>query len=290
METKDLILLMMIPVILISIVVYIDKSPSITGMATAQQEKSNIIGTYSINPSFKAKIDYDLGDYGKIKGLLDSVLDCMEEGKDVNLCIGQAESRDNSFEWSLECDKGAEKILYDFAEFYQNCFDSDDNNCICRKNLELSKDEMAKYDLLNIVYRMELAQDIQSQKIDIKMLEPVELSYSININGRSVWYPNTFILAYTPDRLRVTMIFKYELQEKPYYVPDKKEIILYKNEANSIKSVDFVEQEADELIYPNGKRIKPQNLHSCELKPKNMFRFCVTKKDIVYKFAVVATD
>ena len=48
---------------------------------------------------------------------------------------------------------------------------------------------------------------------------------------------------------------------------------------NGLKSVDFVEQQEGTLIYPNKNTIKPENLHDCELKPKNIFRFCATKKD-----------
>ena len=286
METKDLILLMIMPLILISLVFYIDKNPIITGAVTKEQIKeNNIIGTYSIMPSFKAKIDYRLDDYTKIEESLDFIIKCSEQSKDVGLCMKQAESNDKSFAWSLECDRGAEKILYELAEFYQDCFDSEDNNCICKKNLEFSNEEIQKYELLNKIYRMKLIQDIQSQKIDIMMIEPVELSYRININGRSIWYPNEMILAYSDKLPLRIMIFKYELQEEPYKVEHKKEIILYKNQINGLNSVDFIKQQQDNsLIYPNDNEVKPENLHDCQLKPKNIFKFCATKKD--YKFII----
>ena len=67
-ELKYLLLLMLIPIILISLVIYIDRIPVITGLVTAQHEEINKIGTYSIIPSFKAKIDYNLeGEYKTIK-------------------------------------------------------------------------------------------------------------------------------------------------------------------------------------------------------------------------------
>ena len=57
MEAKDLILLMIIPVILVSIVIYTDKTPAIIGAVTAEPKpESNRLGVYSINPSFKTKI------------------------------------------------------------------------------------------------------------------------------------------------------------------------------------------------------------------------------------------
>ena len=284
MEIKDLVLLMLIPLILISLVFYIDKNPIIIGAVTQEQkEESNIIGTYSIMPSFKAKIDYRLDDYTKIEESLDFIIKCSEDSKDVELCMKQAESNDKNFAWSLGCDRGSEKILYEIAEFYQDCFDSEDNNCICKKNLEFSNEEIQKYELLNKIYRMKLIQDIQSQKIDIKMTEPVELSYRININGRSIWYPNEMILAYS-ERFPLDMIFRYELQDrpidKPYEIKDKKEIVLYKNQINGLNSVDFIKQQQDNsLIYSNDNEVKPENLHDCQLKPKNIFKFCATKKD-----------
>ena len=71
MEAKDFVLLMMIPIILIGIVVYTQNAPEITGFAAAQQEQSRIYGTYSINPSFKAELDYEFGnDYKSLKELL----------------------------------------------------------------------------------------------------------------------------------------------------------------------------------------------------------------------------
>ena len=137
MEPKDLILLILMPFILVGLIFYINLNPSITGAATAEQQKSNVIGVYSIMPSFKAKIDYELDDYNKINVLLSTMLDCYKAGNEIGSCLEQIQKQDESFEWLLGCDSGAEKIFYDFAEFYQNCMDSDDNNCVCRKNFRL---------------------------------------------------------------------------------------------------------------------------------------------------------
>ena len=138
MEAKDFVLLMLIPIILISIVVYTDKNAVITGAVTSQDKQSNILGTYSVMPSFKAKYGYELNDYNKIKESLDNVFKCSEEGKDVQSCVDDVNANKNEFTLELDCDKGAEKVLYDFAEFLKDCFESEDNNCLCRKNMRWS--------------------------------------------------------------------------------------------------------------------------------------------------------
>lgn len=288
METKDLVLLMLIPILLVSLVVYTDRNPTITAAVTAQQEQSNVMGTYSIAPSFKAKVDYDLNDYTIIKQSLDFISKCSEAGGEVESCTNQIEGMDNRFEWSLGCDRGAEKVLYDLAEFYQDCFDSDDNNCLCRKDLPISKDEIEKYGLSNREYIISLAQDIPSKKIEVKTVKPKsDLTYDIKLNAFiSIWHPNTYVITYTKDKAEVNMIFKDELsgsEDNVYGLGPLSELTVYKNDnnKNKIKSLDFVREENDNLIYPNPDIIikKPDNLHDCNLKPKNIVKFCVTKKD-----------
>ena len=58
MESKDLVLLLMIPLLLVGLIVYTNNAPQITGMATSQQEENNVIGYYSVMPSFNAAINY----------------------------------------------------------------------------------------------------------------------------------------------------------------------------------------------------------------------------------------
>ena len=312
MEPKDLILLILMPVILVGIVSYINLNPSITGAVTAQDKESNVIGAYSIIPSFKAKIGYDLKDYNTINGLLGTILECYKTGNGIGSCLEKAQNNDNNFEWILGCDKGAEKILYDFAEFYQDCIDSDDNNCICRKNLGLIQQDIQEYEL-NDKYEMTLSEDRLNKKIEIKMSEPpVDLSYKIDTNGIVGWFPQKISLGYTKDKLSdLVMIFREEItgQQTPVSSLGQplNEIVIYKNDNNpsKIKSADFVRDGGDTLVYPAQSRNtkKPDDLHECRLNPKNLVKFCVTKKDskamaysksdnmvkernIVYKFAV----
>lgn len=284
MEPKDLILLMLIPILLISIVVYTDRTPAITAAVTAQQKQSDVIGTYSIMPSFRAKINYDLNDYTIIKKSLDFISKCSESGGEIESCVKQAESVDGRFEWALGCDKGAEKVLYDFAEFYQDCFDSDDSNCLCRKNFDIPKEEIEKYRLYTsgkkvASYYLELNQDIPSQKIEIKLTDPAKLAYSIKLNGRSVWYPKNYVVAYTKDRLYgLNTLFIDELSGTPFGFGPVKDIIIYKHEINGINAADFIKEVNSQFFYPNDVKIESDNLHDCELNPKNTAKFCVTKK------------
>ena len=85
MEAKDLILLILMPLILVTVVFYINKNSSITGDAALPplpmspalpQEQYKSIGIYSIKPSFTAKIDYDIdGEYQTIRDKFKGVVD-----------------------------------------------------------------------------------------------------------------------------------------------------------------------------------------------------------------------
>src|SRR3989338_2572870 len=112
METKDLILLMMIPLILISLVFYVDKNSTITGAATAKQEENSMIGAYSVNPSFRAAIDYDLKDYENIKFiLLNEVVEKCRNEQDIEQCL---KKKSGEIGWNCKEDDYYKSILYDF--------------------------------------------------------------------------------------------------------------------------------------------------------------------------------
>ena len=281
METKDLVLLMFMPVMLIGLIFYINNNPIITGAAVKQQQESNKIGEYFINPSTSAKVNYDLNDYNKIKEQLDFIMKCSSDKSGLEPCMNDAEIKESEFSWELGCDRGIEKILYDLAEFYQDCFDSEDDECICRKSLDISKDEIQKYNLYQEQpYNLELSQDIFSKKIEIKSLDPVKISYKIGSNDRSIWYPKKYIIAYRKDMLYgLNMIFQNEISGSYYSFGPVKEVLLYKHKINDVKSVDFIKQPDKEFFYPNDAKIESQNIHDCSLKDKNIFRFCATKKD-----------
>ncbi len=294
METKDFVLLMMIPLILVSLVVYTDKNVTITGFATANQKDNEIIGTYSIMPSFRAKVNYDLEDYGKIKKQLDAIIECKGNDGNVEACMQQAQNANNGFQWELNCGKGTERVLYDFAEFFQDCIDSEDINCLCNKNyIELSKEDMQKYGIsANYEYRITLNQIPSYNQIILESKIP-ELVQTINSNGFRGWVPKTFILGYNNGVPTINMFFvegaaeKTEIETIKTFGPIK-ELTIYKNDNNQqkIKAIDFVKQDDNNLLYPNNKAVvdtnnKPMNANEipfCTIKPKNIYRFCVTKK------------
>mgnify|MGYP001587682153 CR=1 FL=1 len=285
METKDLVLLMLIPIILVSLVIYTDTGPAITGAVVNEPAKeSNIIGTYSINPSFKAKEKYDLDDYNKIKELLDVIMSCAKQNS-VEQCVAQI--NDNEFAWQLGCDKGAEKVLYDFAEFFQDCIDSEDNNCICTKNLELSSEKIKEYGLLN-TFDLILNEPSQN-KIKIEVLKSEGLSYGINTNGLSGWIPSRYVLGYDSNGIPKLNLFFYDLSKGDDFKgpgPLTK-LIIYKNNLNNINTIDFVKQENDNLKNPrdniimdkDNKPVEVSKLPNCNIKPKNTYKLCVMQKN-----------
>ena len=136
METKDLVLLMLMPIILISIVFYIVKSPTITGAVTqGQKEESNKIGTYSIMPSFKANINYNLqDDYKKVKKQLNNIIDICEDKEDIEQCFNDYS---NQFNWNcLELKDEASAILYDFVDKFNECLNLKEDGVVCRFSLD----------------------------------------------------------------------------------------------------------------------------------------------------------
>ena len=88
METKDLVLLLMIPILLVGILTFVNNN-SITGNAVAEQADNEKLGTYSVMPSFRAKMDYSLQDYSDLKTKLKTAIDkCIDsKQQDIKSCI-----------------------------------------------------------------------------------------------------------------------------------------------------------------------------------------------------------
>ena len=286
METKDLVLLMLIPIMLVSLIIYTDKNPTITGAVTTEQKENNIIGTYSINPSFKAKTEYDLDDYSKIKKSFDVVSNCAQS-KDIQSCINDVNDNDHFFTWSLGCDKGPEKVLYGFAEFLQDCIDSENSNCLCRKQIDVTKEDIQSHVAPYNEYKISLAEDIALKRIDMSIPEFPDLSYSVKTRGISGWMPKIVSLGYTLDGLTsYNLFFINEIGDTKYSFGPIRQITIYKHNINGMQTIDFVDDDAGILIYPNrkqvtenSKQIETANLKECQIKPKNIYKFCVIKKD-----------
>ncbi|MBI2657811.1 hypothetical protein HYX08_03915 [Candidatus Woesearchaeota archaeon] len=285
MEAKDLFLLMLIPALLMGLVVYTDAN-KITGAVAAGQKDSNLLGTYSINPSFRAKIDYGLDDYRKIKESFASISSCAKE-KDIYLCLNEINDNDKSFAWSLNCDKGTEKVLYEFAEFFQDCIDSGSNNCICTKEFSLTKWQIEDYGLLNKNFELKF-EEASFKKIKIE--SDAGTSQDIGTNGISIWSPARYVFHYnqygTPN---INLFFNDASGNYEGPGPVEK-IVLYKGQ----NSIIFAKQENDNLKNPKdglildagNKPVEISKLQSCSINPKSIYRLCAEKKD----FKIMAYD
>ncbi len=281
METKDLVLLLMIPILLIGMIFYTDSHVAITGFAALQQKGSNIIGAYSITPSFKAKIDYDLSDYNKIKEFLDAIFKCTEANNNIEFCVDKINSNpDNDFEWSLGCDTGAEKVFYDLAGFYQECLGSEDNNCLCKKNFEISAEDLNRHKLLGPMFTISLDK-AGLNDLEFKMKYPSSgLSYLIKTSGLAGWTPHTYTVGYDGNGVPIiNMIFKDKNDASHSFGPVS-DFMLYKNDNNKdkITAIDFVRQDNSKLIYPNKEELAQQSLGECRLR-SSIYKFCVSKKN-----------
>jgi len=291
MEAKDFVLLMLIPVILIGIVAYTDAN-KITGAVVAESKDSNLIGTYSVNPSFRAKVDYDVDDYSRIKYSLGLISGCTQ-ANGLQSCINDMNNNGN-FMWELGCDKGAEKVLYDFAEFFQDCIDSSDNSCLCVKELSLSAEKVKEYGLVN-TFDLILDDSLQG-KIRIMPKENTDISHEIDTKGLTGFIPRRYVLGYDSSGRPSLNLFFYDLSKnEDFRGPGPlAKLTLFKNNVRNTNAIDFVKHENDNLKDPrnnlildaNKKPVEVSNLPSCNIKPKNMYRFCVTKKD----FNITAYD
>jgi len=139
MEAKDLILLLMIPVFLIGIISFVNHN-TITGNAVAAPNDNEKLGTYSILPSFRAKIDYSLQDYADLKNKLKAAIDkCINNGQqDVRSCI---KAGTDSYGWS--CNEKDSDVLYDFTDKMKECINLENENVVCRFSFD-SRDYLNK--------------------------------------------------------------------------------------------------------------------------------------------------
>ena len=159
---------------------------------------------------------------------------------------------------------------------------------------ETSKEDIAKYGLSGIPqYDLELVEK-STNEIQVIFKKPsIDLSYSVNTNGIPIWFPNRYIATYSKNELlTLELTFQDRIDkniEYGYAFPKQRKIILYRNDNNpqKIKAIDFVKQEGDALLYPNGKPVVDENKNPvnanniplCNINQKNIHRFCVTKKD-----------
>ena len=264
---------------------------NITGAVVAEEVQENVLyGTYSIKPNFKVNVDYNFDDYTLINSKLNIIENCVEEGNEIDLCIEnlnkeiQENEETQDFEWSLNCQEGAEIIFYEFAEFYQNCFESEDNNCICKHALEKTKEEIEKYNLEGD-YKIIIKESEDRKNIDLE-LSDIDLKYKINKENTFSWAPDEYTISYNSEgKPRAKLSFFYnpnKLVEKDYFLENLNEITLYKfddrYEDRKQNEIQFMRYEDAEITFIDGEKRQADELKACSIKPKNIHRFCVKNK------------
>jgi len=120
----------MIPVMLVGIITFVNNN-SITGNVVAEQSDNEKIGTYSVMPSFRAKIDYSLQDYSDLKIKLKTAIDkCFaSKQQDVKDCI-RTETNKDGYNWN--CNEKDSDVLYDFTDKLKECINLENENYVCR--------------------------------------------------------------------------------------------------------------------------------------------------------------
>lgn len=300
MEIKDFVLLMMMPLILISLVFYVVKSPAITGAAVSEQkEESNILGTYSIMPSFKAKIDYNLKEYADIKEKLNGIIDYCKNAEDIGQCFRE-KSEENK--WNcVELRDEAIDILHDFVGKFNECLNLEEDGAVCRFSL----DERSILNLPN-TFDIILTNENQRTRVEVKRGTQIFTEY---VNMENLVYtdydsrdklnenlnPVKFIIDYENKKPIVKDAFG--IDDNSNRIPLSKTILLYKKN-NYVK---FVEAPGTsfEAPVPANKIIdlpRTKGFKFCAKSPSNKQFYAYDKsddkvklRDVVYRFAVTYT-
>lgn len=297
METKDLMLLMMIPLVLVSLVVYTGKSPSITGAQTTQITQAadnNILGTYSIMPSFRAKVDYNLQEeYENILTELNKIISACKNSPDIGQCLKNAKPAWNCAE---PADEAAE-ILYEFIDKFSECLSLEEDNVVCRFTL----DERAIMNRPTASFDIILTDEVQRTRIELR--------------GNDVWkdYVNYGNLAYTSDYKTKDTVsnstnpVKYVIEYQGRNPLTKNAVAIDKGVPVQLSKLFLFYKTGNELKFieagqEGNFRTGPPANNIIDVPRVNGFRFCaktgkqvyaydnfdktVKLRDVVYRFAV----
>ncbi len=297
MEAKDLVLLMLIPILLVSLVIYTDKNPQITGAATAQQEESSIIGTYSVTPSFKAKIDYNLKEnYTNINKKLNELIDDCKNAKDIEKCFKDYADKPD---WNcVELRDESVDILYDFVDKFNECLHVEGSNVVCRFSFderEIMNRPVKSFDLIltNKNHKIKVGL-IQGTEVlaeeDIELENLVYTDYDNRDKLNEKLNPVKFIIDYEGKKPVVKDAFG--IDDNSNRIPLSKTILLYKKD-NFVK---FVEAPGSsfEAPVPANKIIdlpKTKGFKFCAKTGRQFYAYdksdsTLKLRDIVYKFAI----
>ena len=285
MEIKDLLLLLLIPVLLIGILSYAD---SITGAAIA--EKSNKIGEYSVLPSFKVHTDYNLGEYKDLKIKLKNIIDlCKDEN--MEKCL---EREAEKLKW--KCDDKEEKIIYKFADSLRDC-SKIDGRAVCKFSFNdikgINDNENERIFDINLINsdgntKMELREGeniIAEDSIGAKEL--IFTDYDTKDTSKNNTDSINIRIKYTDEKPEI---------QKFFAVKNGKEIKLsnelaYKSD-ETIRFIDANFENSFRAPEPANKMVKmpiTRGMKFCAKSGKEVFIYengKLNKKRITYKFSV----
>ncbi len=306
---------MLIPLLAISLIAYTDKSPAIIGAVTAEQEQNNVIGSYSINPSFKAKIDYNLDDYTIIKQTLDKIIDECKNSEHIGQCL---RDKSTGLKWNCEEQKPndeASAILFDFVDKFNECLNLEGSNLVCRFSFDERKLENSP------LYNIELSSE--GGKINAKLKLMSEILATAYIAQGGIFYADNYDNKKRKQADIASITIKYVGKKPNIYnayaesSEDKSKINLI-DEQKSFESRNllFLYKNTDEFGYSqvsfidsqvqNSFRAPPPANNIIDLPKTKGIKFCaktgkkvyaydssdnqVKLRDIVYKFAVTYPD
>ena len=125
----------------------------ITGSAVfappiTEEQKGPFIGEYSVNPSFRAKIDYNLSVYEKLILASNGFIEACKTSQNIAGCVeNNKASIFNSVNLSLvECQTEEQKKFDGFLDYFIRCKEANDKSCYCDNNLGSGKFEISKND------------------------------------------------------------------------------------------------------------------------------------------------
>jgi|GEM_PF-4010925 hypothetical protein len=294
MGSKDFVLLMLIPILLVSIILYTNNQ-NITGAVTAKQEDSNIIGTYLIMPSFRAKFDYELqNNYKNIKNKLDMIIADCTNNPDIEQCL-KDKSKQNDWE-CIESRDELTAILYDFIDKLEECQRLKEDGVVCRFALDEREiaSSLGTFDIVltnqNLKTKVEVRQGAKSAEDFINLENLFYTVYDSKDALGEGLNPIKIILDFEGKKPIVKDIFG--IDDSSNRIPLSKSFLLYKKN----KNLKFVEAPgvSFEAPVPANKVIdvpRAKGIKFCAKAGKQLYAFDsldsqVKQREIIYKFAV----
>ena len=296
---KDLFLLIIIPALLISMVFYIDKNPIITGAVTQEQkEESNSIGTYSIMPSFKVKVDYNLDEYKNLKSAVDKIVEECKNSENMEQCF-----RDKTEEIKWNCEEESANILYDFTDKFKECMNLEEDGIVCTFSLdERTVDYNSK------IFEIILTNENQRTKAELKYKKNDKILATEYLNLRNLFYIDDSNNRDTSTNTANSIRFVVNYQNKKPFIEqaeaktyDKStptvlsKMLMFYRKDNHIKFIEAGQEGNFRAPIPANKIIelpKTKGIKFCAKSDKQIYVYdnfdnTVKLRPIIYKFAVV---